>query len=425
MIAEELLHFVWQFRLFNHLEIYSTDDEQIKIFDVGQYNTNAGPDFLFSRVSIAGQDWYGHIEIHVDGADWYVHEHHLDSAYNNVVLHVVYKNPIAAMRKDGTTIPCLHIHQLVSMDMLARYHNVQQNRHWIPCEKHLPDVGDLQKMQVLDRMGIARLEYRAVQIEQLLIDYRGDWEQVLFLMLCRSFGMKVNAQPFMDLGRLINLSLFRRYSNNVSKQEAMVLGQAGFLSEAANHSYVAGLINEYKYLKKAHTLKEMNRLEWKFMRMRPYNFPTFRLAQLVALYGQTPYLFGKLLSCERLEDITDFLIDTSLPDFWQTHFLLEKSSSKHSTGLSKSFVEHLAINAFIPILFTYGKQMRKEAWQYRAWDWLSQLKPERNSVTAKFDELTLSATNAAESQGLLQLKQEYCEKKRCLQCHIGAAIFRS
>lgn len=424
MIAEELLHFVWQFRLFNQLELYSTDDEQIKIFQVGQCNSDAGPDFLFSQISIDSREWRGHVEIHVDGADWFTHRHHLDVAYNNVVLHVVYQNPVPVFREDGTPIPCLELAPLINIRMLEHYREIMNNLHWIPCEKHLPQVDTMYKIQAMQRMAAVRLEQRYAQIQELLVETLGDWEKVLFLQLCRSFGMKVNAQPFFQLGKLVDLSLIRKYKEDSFKIEAMIFGQAGFLADVEKEGYPKELADEYHYLKTVHGLKELKVFEWKFMRMRPYNFPTFRLAQLLALYGQAPYLFEEVVHCNDMTDLNHILTNALPASFWETHFVLGKISPTHPTGLSESFIEHITINAFIPILFSYGKCMSIDKLQTRALAWLEQLKAEQNKITQKFNELTLSAVSAADSQGLLQLKQDYCDQKKCLQCSIGLSLFK-
>src|SRR5690606_150184 len=363
MIAEELLHFIWQFRLFDQLELYSTDDEQIKIFQVGQCNKDAGPDFLFTRISLGGREWRGHVEIHVDGADWFAHKHHEDAAYNSVVLHVVLHNPVTAIRQDGTAVPCLELGALIDDAVFERYRGIMQNLHWIPCEKLLPQVDVLYKMQMLQRMTVARLEERYIRIIGLLEETRQDWERVLFLQLCRSFGMKVNAQPFLELGKLVDLSLIRKYRGDHFKIEVMLLGQAGFLADVEESGYVGQLAGEYRYLKAVHALAELRVLEWKFMRMRPYNFPTFRLAQLAALYSRMPYLFEKLMTCGGVADIQDVLSEVRSTTFWETHFTLRKGAPAHTTALSVSFIEHLIVNAFVPILFAYGKYMGLDKWQ--------------------------------------------------------------
>ncbi len=425
MIAEELLHFVWQFRLFNQLELYSTDDEQIKIIQVGQCNDDAGPDFLFSQISIDGREWRGHVEIHVDGADWFKHQHHLDAVYNSVILHVVYQNAVPAFREDGTVIPCFELAPLINVGLLERYRGIMQNLHWIPCEKHLHEVDILHKTQAMQRMAAIRLEQRYGQIEDLLDETLDDWEKVLFLQLCRSFGMKVNAHPFLQLGKLADLSLIRKYRNDIFKMEAMIFGQAGFLADVPNEGYTKKLAEEYRYLKTIHSLKELKVFEWKFMRMRPYNFPTFRLAQLLALYGRTPFLFETLIHCKNMTDLNQILTNVSLSSFWKTHFVLGKTTSIHTTDLSQRFIEHIAINAVIPVLFSYGKYMGIDELQTRALAWLEKLNAEQNKITRKFSELTLSAISAADSQGLLQLKQNYCDQKKCLQCNIGLSLLKS
>lgn len=425
MVAEELLHFIWQFRLFDQLELYSTDGEQIRIIQVGQCNTDAGPDFLLSEIDIGGQTWRGHVEIHIDGASWTAHGHHLDKAYNSVVLHVVYRNPTPVFRADGTPIPCLELAQLIPETLMQRYRAVMENLHWIPCEKQLPKVNSLSKRQVLQRMTTARLEYRYQQIRDLLQETVEDWEKTLFLQLCRSFGMRVNAVPFLELGRLLNLPLIWKYRNDSLKLEAMAFGQAGFLSEVPQAGYTKMLADEYRYLKGIHGLKELEGVEWKFMRMRPYSFPTFRLAQLIGLYRHTPYLFEALIRDGKRSLFDNRLKGISVSPFWETHFVLGKSTPPHGTRLSPVFLEHIAINALIPLLFSYGKNMGLEHLQARALQWLEELNAEKNNITRNFKALAFPALSAADSQALLQLKKDYCDQKKCLRCPIGLSLFKS
>ncbi|MFD1771020.1 DUF2851 family protein [Sphingobacterium suaedae] len=421
MVAEEILQFVWQFRLFNQLNLYSTDDEKIRIVHVGYRNNNAGPDFLFCEIEIGFTRWYGHVEIHVDGNDWKRHRHDRDARYNNVVLHVVYLNPTSIYRQDGTRIPSLSLNNLIDENFLERYRRVQNNRDWIPCEKQLSSLSEVLKAGVLQRMGVTRLENRYRQLQRMYVVEHGNWERILFLRLIRSFGMKVNADAFEELGKVLDFSLLYKYRHDPIKLEAIVFGQAGFLSCSAPEGHMKMLFTAYSYLRKIHQLSEISVLSWKFLRMRPFNFPTFRLAQL-AMLVQQDQLFERLLAASDVFAFMSSLATIRTSAFWETHFTFHKKTTRHRTKLSSRFMERLVLNSFIPVLFAYGKITGLERFKQRALDWLECLQPEENSVVRQFRRLNVVPVHALDSQGLLELKENYCDAKKCLQCALGGAF---
>lgn len=424
MIAEELLHFVWQFRLFNQFDLYNTEGEKVVIVQVGEHNINAGPDFLYCQLLIGDKLWVGHVEIHVDGRDWTRHGHDQDERYNNVILHVVYTFPIAAFRQDKTMIPTLVIKELLPKQLVERYKRMLLHRAWIPCAKQLDTVSSVLKVQVLQRMAVLRLEERVGDLRRIVVTEQKGWEYGLFQQLCRSFGTKVNADVFQRLAEKVDLTLVWKYHGDTTKLEAMFFGQAGFLQKDLDESYLKELQEEYRYLKRVHNLSEISAAEWKFLRMRPYNFPTYRLAQLAALYNSSPYIFALLLSSNDITPLVEMLKSVRATPFWQYHFNMEKKSPKHDTKLSTRFIEHLIINCFIPVLFAYGKEMGQEELQWRAFHWLEELDKEDNNIVRSFSKHSLAATNALDSQGLLHLKYNYCNARKCLQCPIGVSILR-
>ncbi|WDF70102.1 DUF2851 family protein [Sphingobacterium oryzagri] len=425
MIAEELLHFIWQFRLFNQLKLFSTAGEPIKIHFVGEHNNNAGPDFIQAKLAIAGQYWHGCVELHVDGRDWMRHKHHQDEAYNSVILHVVFSEPVVAHRADGTRIPCLVLRNFLDEKLLIKYQQLMDNRHWIACEAHLPAVADLHIQQLKGRMLVERLERNYHRVLQLHEQTKADWEKMLFLMICRSFGMKVNAEAFLQLGEAIDLHLVRKYIDEPLKQQALFFGQAGFLTKDYTDDYAVSLKNAYTELCDMHRLAPLSPVLWKQLRMRPANFPTFRLGQLIGVYGANPYLFAGLLACETVEQANLLFQDNRTADYWTDHYQFDRPTRHHETRLSDVFTTHLAINAFVPILFTYGKMMGQPQLEARAFAWLEGIKAEHNHVIAMFAQRGITSLNAADSQALLQLKKSYCDQKKCLECCVGLSILKA
>ncbi|KGE13264.1 DUF2851 family protein [Sphingobacterium deserti] len=425
MVAEELLHFIWQFRLFNQLELYSTDDEEIKIYAVGEFNRNAGPDFLYAQLSIGGQTWFGHVELHVDGGDWFKHRHDTDEAYNNVILHVVYTNAVATYRKDGTPIPCLSIGKFLKNSMLVNYQDIMSNMSWIPCEKHLGEIPSIIKRNMLERLTIERMEEKFTHIRQVLEETNDDWEHVLFIQLARSFGMKVNADVFARFARSIDLNVIRRYKNDPFKIEAIFFGQAGFLNDGENDDYKSRLREEYRYLKRLHSLAELRGFEWKFLRMRPANFPTFRLAQLAAVYSAKPYLFDDILDCGSIHKLFQTLQPCEVGAYWRTHYRFTKSTAAHAVELSAQFKSHLIINAFVPVVFAFAKSRGMHDLQNLSLSWLEGLAAEENAITRLYRDRGYRAETAADTQGLLLLKKQYCDKKKCLSCMLGLSVLKA
>lgn len=424
MISEELLHFIWQFRFFDQFELYTQTGEKVSILEVGMPNSDAGPDFLHARLRIAEQEWHGHVEIHVNAKDWVRHSHDEDPAYNNVILHVVWEGVGLFLREDGTAISTLQIGDRVGVGLLDKYRTLRESKLWIPCEKQLKDVDALVKTQLLQRQLVERLGYKYSLVYELLNETANDWERVLFVLVCRSFGMKVNAQPFMMLGKVLDLGFFRKYQDDWLKLEAMIFGQAGLLDIADHDSYVEELLKEYTYLKEIHILRELNPAIWRFMRMRPYNFPTFRIAQLVSLYKAKPALFADVLFADHIKTVYSFFEDVRVSAYWSEHFLFGHKTSAHSRRISPSFVNHLLINAFIPVMFAYGKAIDDLKLQYKAVEWLEAIAAEKNNITFKFAELGMPIRSSADSQAVLHLKEHACDKKKCLQCAVGLSLLR-
>lgn len=423
-ISENLLHFVWQFRLYQVDKLRTTDGQEVTVLDPGQYNHNAGPDFEFARVRIDGTMWSGHVEIHVDAKDWQHHKHHLDPTYNSTVLHVVWNANFVAQRSDGTPIMTVPLTNCIKPDMLSNYGQLMHNLNWIPCEKQIAQVQPHIQQTWLERMAVERMESRHQYLGILLDKTKNHWEKVLLLSLGRAFGMKVNAIAFEQLLHRVEFPLLLKYQHEQPQLEALLFGVSGLLPSEVTDDYTKALQKEFAYLHKVHKLSPLSPTEWKFHRMRPYNFPTFRLAQLTALYHQEVYWFDTILQTDQLYDIRQKLKAVSVDRYWSQHFRFGQPTALHSTELSDTFIDHIVINCFAPILFAFGKFVDSEIYKSKAIEWMEQTKKEKNAITKRFESLGLLHDNAATSQGLLHLKSNYCDQKKCLSCAIGLAILK-
>lgn len=423
-IPEELLHFIWRFRLLDHINLKTTEGASVKIIHTGLSNTDEGPDFSFAKLRIDQTEWIGDVEIHVQEKDWSLHKHHLDENYNKVILHVVWRaDTKREYRADQSPLITLELRHFVDEKLLIDYQNLMHNLQWIPCAEYLPQVRDIEKMNLLNRMAIERLEHRYSLILNRLEDYGNDWERVFRALLCRAFGMKVNADAFEKLSEILPWEFLLRKRGDSLTISALLFGQAGFLEkDGFKDRYYASLRKEFKALEKGMGLKKMNLTEWKFMRMRPYNFPTFRLAQLAALLCQYPLRLSSVVGMQNFEDLSTELNKLEIDPYWNNHFRFGAESPRGNRKIAPSFISHLIINVFSLSKFGYGKYYKQERHCDEALQSLELLKAENNKITRGFSALGVSPQNVSDSQALLHLHKEYCTQKRCLSCPISYAI---
>ncbi len=420
-MKEDFLHYVWKHQLFSKTKLLSTEFNIIEIVFPGIHNTNSGPDFLNAKIKIDDILWAGNVEIHVKSSDWYLHQHEKDSNYDSVILHIVWEDDVEVFSKNNLPLPTIHISKLVDKELLVNYKKLySKQQRWIPCENSINTIDSFVFDHWKERLYFERLEEKSVLIDQLLNDSNNDYEAVLFKLLAKNFGLKTNAEAFLNFSNSVDFSVVRKVQNDAFKLQALFFGQTGFLEKKLEEKYVIDLKNEYDYLKHKFNLKPIHNGQFQFFRMRPTNFPTIRIAQLASLYHKHQNLFSKLMSTSSVKELY-LLFSLDLNDFWKTHYTFQKVSSKSVKRITNSFVDLLLINTIVPLKFKYLKS-RGEVDETQLLALIQQLKSEKNSIISKFKELKISSKNAFESQALLQLKNNYCLKKRCLQCAIGNVI---
>ena len=422
-MKEELLHFVWSTGNFNSLNLATTNGEKIEIIYKGLHNTNAGPDFLNAKVKIGNTLWAGQVEMHVNASAWEQHGHHADKAYDNVVLHVVYEDDKPIMRADGILIPTLVLKGLISPKIINGYEDLISNSHWIPCEKLLPQIDPFITSSWLDRLTAERLEQKTTPIAALLKDTKNDWQEAFYRMLARYFGLKVNAEPFEALAQSLPQIIIAKHKNNLLQIEALLFGQAGLLESTFKDDYPNQLKKEYTFLRHKHNLTPISAAQWKFLRLRPANFPTVRLAQLADLLLRSSGLFSKVIEAENYKQLRDFF-NAGVSEYWVTHYRFDTESKKRDKHLGNAAIDLLLINTVIPFIFTYGKMKDLPDLQDRALAYLEEIKPEKNNIITRWEDLDIKAKSAYQTQALLQLKNNYCTPKQCLACGIGNSILK-
>ncbi|GAA4808356.1 DUF2851 family protein [Olivibacter ginsenosidimutans] len=422
--SEKVLYYIWQYRLFNQLNLLTRQGNSLRIKSPGQLNKHAGPDFEHCRLWINGTEWAGNVEIHLKASDWDMHLHQQDPAYNNVILHVVYEDDKIVTLADGTIPETLVLRPLISQALLRNYQELMNNKAWIPCAAQLPRIDSFNVTVWLERMVIERLGEKQELVYKLLKAKAHDWEEVTYILLARYFGFKVNALPFENLANSLPYKLLLKNRFRPLAIEALVFGQAGLLVGDFTDTYPKELQRVYQELRQQYQLKPIVASQWRFLRMRPRNFPPLRLAQFAAWLLTVDHFFAKILAIDHIQALRDLFCCLPVHVYWADHYTFDKRAPIHHFQLGKIAIDGLILNTVVTILFSYGKYIGKEAYIYRAIRLLEQLAPEKNSVVSQYKALGVQVKTASDSQALLQLKQRYCDEIRCLDCGIGLQLFK-
>jgi hypothetical protein len=421
-MKEDFLHHVWQFKKFDIANLKTTKGESIQILNSGQYLQLAGPDFFNAQIIIENQKWAGNVEIHIKSSDWYVHNHEKDSNYDSVILHVVWEHDVPIFRKDNSEIPTLELKEYVALSDLHKYQSLISQKFWIYCENELQNVDQFVFKNWQERLFFERLERKANLIFELLETSNHDWEAVLFCLLAKNFGLNTNGEMFYKVAKSIPFSVIRKESFSLESLESLLLGQANLLSHDFQDSYSKELQKSYKYLFQKYQLREKVIGSVEFFKHRPDNFPTIRLTQLASLYFHRKNLFSLVMNCSSMNELYQ-VFNVGVSEYWETHYNFDKESSKKKKKLSKSFVDILIMNTIIPLRFAYALSQKKEITQELI-DLAVSIPSEKNVIIEKFNSFGIESKNGYESQSLLQLKKNYCDLKKCLDCAVGHFILK-
>lgn len=420
-MSEDLLHYIWQQKFFNTIDLETTDGECLSIVHSGIHNSDAGPDFTQAKVRINEDLLAGNVEIHVNSSDWKKHKHQNDNAYSNVILHVVY-NDDAKNLSPG--FPTLELKDKIDRQFFSRYQALMLSQSWIPCESQISTVDDFFIKNGLHRLVIERLEHKTFDILERFAHNKNGWEETFYQITARNFGLKVNADTFDALAKSLPLKIIAKQKNSLLQIEALLFGQAGMLERSFKDNYPNSLKKEYHFLQKKYSLHPMQTHLWKFMRLRPSGFPTLRLAQFSMLLFKSAHLFSRVLETESVRQIAElFQIEPS--EYWLIHYRFDTDSKIRKKTLGQDFINTIIINAVIPVMFIYGKTKGNQSIQEKALSFLEQLPSEKNSIISKWQNLGIQSDSAYYSQALLQLKNNYCSHKRCLHCFVGNKLLRS
>jgi hypothetical protein len=463
-MTERLLQFIWQFQYFNKADLTTTTGEPVQILFAGQYNTNQGPDFSDAKIKIDNTTWAGTVELHVKTSDWKKHNHQSDKNYNNVVLHVVWeddggrnsvpakkteqssvipggrnsvpaisteqssvvpggRNSVPATKTEqSSVVPVIELKDRVSKILLQRYEELMNAESFIPCEKSIHTVRDITWKSWKDRLLVERLLRKSKIVETHLQQNNYHWEETFWWLLAKNFGMKVNASVFEAVAKSVSINILAKHKGQIHQIEAVLLGQAGLLEATFEEDYPKLLQREYKFLKEKYKFNAIHQ-PVHFLRMRPGNFPTIRLAQLAALITESAHLFSKIKEAKTAKQVKEWF-DVTANDYWHYHYRFDEESAYKKKKIGESMTDNIIINTVAPVLFAYGNYHNENKYKEKALQWLEETATEKNTITKGFQQLKIENKNAFDSQALIELKNEYCSKKRCLECGVGNAILK-
>ncbi len=418
-MTEKLLQYIWQFQHFNRDGLVTDKNEVIQVIHPGQLNHNQGPDFLDARIKIGNTILAGSIELHLKTSDWQKHHHSSDINYKNVILHVVYQND----KQQISTLPLLELDSRISKLLLQKYEQLMVNNNYIACSNSIVQVKEIAWIAWKERLLAERLTRKSKKIVELFEKSHQHWEQTFWWLLARNFGIKVNADAFEEMARSIPVSILARHKAQIHQVEALLFGQANLLTGNFNDDYLQLLQREYKFLQKKYDLKPIH-TPVHFLRMRPGNFPTVRLAQLAMLVFNSAHLFSKILEAANCLEINQ-LFSVTANDYWHYHYRFDEGSDYKPKKLGLNMISNIIINTAAPMVFAYGLHHKNEDYKTKALRWLDEVPAETNVITTGFKNLTITIKSAFDSQSLIELKTQYCEGKRCLQCAVGNSILKS
>ncbi|WP_207493213.1 DUF2851 family protein [Aridibaculum aurantiacum] len=422
-MTERLLQFIWQFQYYNTGSLSTEEGQLLKIIHQGQFHSNQGPDFINAKVVLDNTTWAGNIELHIRSSDWIRHRHSADKNYNNTILHVVWQHDAVIKHADGSVIPTLQLQHRVPKLMLQHYDVLQQSNHFVPCDRFLPALTELKWGVWKDRLLVERLQRKSAYVLELLQAAQNHWEEVFWWMLARNFGSKINADCFEAVARSLPVATLGRHKNQIHQLEAMLLGQAGLLSRSFTDDYMVMLSKEYQFLQKKYKLVP-SAITPNFLRMRPANFPTIRLAQLAMLVHRSSHLFSSVLEAVDVNGLKKYL-DVTANDYWHYHYLPDEPTPFKPKQLGQQMAENIIINTIVPVVFSYGVFHKNDALKEKAAVWLTQVQPEENAITKHWKAKGVTNLHAADSQALIELKNNYCTHRRCLSCSVGNSVLKA
>ena len=407
-MKEKFLQTLWINKVFNPLNFRDTEGNSIEILEFGVINPNSGPDFHSAKIRTQNLTFYGNIEIHIKSSDWYAHKHQYQKEYESIILHIVFEHNKDIPELKARNIPTIELKNYINPNLLSseKFHS---NTEFIACEK----IFNIKKIPFYfsKEIILQKLTEKDKEIQQSLKLSKNNFEAVLFQKIAYTFGLKVNADIFLNIAQNIDFKIIKKTSQNPFQLESLFFGKANLLHEDITDS--KPWQKEYEFLQKKFQLNEIN-FPAQFLRLMPSSFPTIRLSQLAILYYTHQNLFSKIINAESTQELKTLFLNISTTPYWENHFVFGKETSQKHKTLSSDFIDIILINAIFPIIYTYHKN--KSDILDKMYTFYKSLKPEKNSVIKKWKNLGADIQSALDSQAFLYLYKNYCSQKKCTNC---------
>ncbi len=418
-MKEEFVHTIWKYQLFNKQNLRTVDGKSIEIIQPGFSHANAGPDFISAKIKIDGMLWAGNVELHVKSSEWYLHKHHIDPAYNNVILHVVYVDDAdICTTANNLNLHTLELGLLIDEKTRRAYEQLSNSLQELPCKLWWNRIDKPIVEAWLIRMCIERLMRKCENLKHRLHQLNEHWDQLFFELVARQLGFHVNSDPMEMLAKSIKIEWVQKLSDQDISIDALFFGQAGMLQKKFSDEYPNRLKKEYEFLQKKFNLSPMDLSLWKFLRLRPNNFPSVRIAQLASIFKTHSRFFSEIIELTSLEALESFFT-LNLHPYWNNHFRFDKESPPNNKQFSEESMDQLLINTIAMVWLLYGDQKNDLNYKQKCIALLERIKPEKNRYTERFKEVKYPLGSSIQSQGQRFLWEHYCDHKKCLTCSIG------
>ena len=416
-MKENFIQFIWDKQLLDTSNLKTTKGEKVKIIHKGIWNKNSGADFSNAKIKIGEIVFFGDVEIHKKSSDWDIHKHSKDKNYNKVILHIVWKNDKDIIQ-NGLKISTIQIGKLVDKKYIENFKNLLEEKDNLKCRTFINKINLKGGEGIYNFLFNQRICRKYKEVRKILEENKNDWEKVFFIYLCKYFGGKVNKESFENLANSFDFKILNKEIYDLNSLEALLFGQSGILEDEKDDVYYKELQKKYLFLKEKYRLSPLNKEQMKFSKMRPYSFPTIRISQICNLYFNKKSLFSEIVNFKSIKELRKIL-DARTSPYWNTHFTFEKESKrKNKNELSKNFKDILIINVLIPIVFAYSKLKGNRELESKIFNLSKEISAENNNTIKLFENENVKIDTAFQSQGLIQLKTEFCDKERCLECKI-------
>lgn len=420
---EKLLQFIWQFRYFSNSQLFTTDGRKLSVIHPGIHNKNQGPDFSEAKIKIDNTLWAGNIELHIQSSDWHRHKHNDDKNYSNIILHAVWQHDMDIKDDNGESIVTIELQHYVPKLLIEKYEQLMHERDFVSCKKYLPVLTEIGWLAWKERLAAERLHHKAALVLEYFKQTENNWEETFWWMLAKAFGAKINSDIFLQVAQSLPLKILGRHKHQLHQLEALLFGQASLLNKYHTDDYASMLFKEYNFLTKKYSLQPVKQRPH-FLRMRPANFPTVRLAQLAVLIKESSHLFSKIKSLDSPSE-AEKLFHITANDYWHYHYMFDEETSYKPKSPGRAFIQGIIINTIIPVFFAYGSVNSDEFFKKKSIEWLALLPQENNSITNEWERAGILNSNAFDSQSLIELKNNYCNLKRCLDCAVGNKLLKA